>query len=217
MASSPGGGRLMRPVARLGANWRALLGVVAFGFVLASGVTIARDQGAPQASAAPNDPAADQAAADANAAMAAANSAANSAMEASNAAAAAAIPDWTDTLSASGWLHLADTQDAVTYTRPFVGGKRLWVRWEYHYAQGAYPKYLSAVELDEADCAGRRARVIQTTVYPSNNLDGEATSSGAQAPSAWTFEIPDTIGDAILNRICRAPHLLPPAKRKAHR
>jgi hypothetical protein len=57
----------------------------------------------------------------------------------------------------------------------------------------------SKAELMQYDCIGRRERVIQTSAFTVNVGD---IGKFSLAPSDWTFEVPDSVGEALLVFAC---------------
>jgi hypothetical protein len=57
----------------------------------------------------------------------------------------------------------------------------------------------SKAELMQFDCIGRRERVIQKSEF---TVDGNPIGRFNLAPSDWTFEVPDSVGEAQLVFAC---------------
>jgi hypothetical protein len=121
-----------------------------------------------------------------------------------------AVPGpWTGIpLEPNGWTAFSGSADTWVFyrlpvLRPASAFPRIWVRYEYPAMQtSTYPPYRSSVELVEIDCAGDRSRNLQQDTFPQNNMDGGAGLS-INAPGAWSYDIPGTVGEALHKVVCR--------------
>ncbi len=121
---------------------------------------------------------------------------------------------------AADWSTLDQSPDkAVTlmFTPPVTPGQgnqaHIWVRWEFTQRRngpgtptGPFT-YLSAVSLDEVDCADMRSRTLQTTFYAGAGMSGAATTS--TQPSEWQYQVPGTMGDHEAQFACASLHRAP--------
>jgi hypothetical protein len=79
---------------------------------------------------------------------------------------------------------------------------RAWFRWD-ALNQGAATRWggRSLLQLREADCVRRRARMVALSLYPGNNLSGLPTSSDMDH-AEWSYDRPGMMGAALTAAMC---------------
>lgn len=86
--------------------------------------------------------------------------------------------------------------DPSRITRPKPNIIRVWIRVDRNWKSNQIEK---SIELTEFHCSERKIRKLQTTKYDSND---KVLSSISSESSSWSFVIPDTIGERLLEIFC---------------
>lgn len=103
-----------------------------------------------------------------------------------------------------GWKYLAENEKVLVTSKPAQSGSqfpRLWVRYDFAppIAQGN-TAYKVQVRLLEADCADVRMRELLSARYTDPSMT--TTVPSYDTPQAWAYVIPNSFGEAALNRAC---------------
>jgi hypothetical protein len=127
------------------------------------------------------------------------------------------------TLLAAGTVHAADwrpvglaataityiDQNSVVETGRYRKAWAMYDSQESRKLENTYPVqyYKSFKSLYYFDCDERRFGVFQITYYPDGQGDGEQIKSFSNQfnPSQLTEVAPDTVGEALLEFVCKAP------------
>jgi hypothetical protein len=124
-----------------------------------------------------------------------------------------------DPLANAGWVLLAVAPDG---TNAVFGSRRhetrkgstvaVWLRFEYREAQG--DGFKSAVERDVYECARIASKALSVTYYSENNLGGAPRNSTTfdEDKVSWAPVIPGTVGDLLLDWVCKTASKAQPAK-----
>lgn len=106
---------------------------------------------------------------------------------------------------ASSWVYIARNAEVSAYydparvRRPSEGVRRVWVKLVFRRKQASGTAY--SLSLYEYDCADERERLVSSTDY---RRDGSPVG-GDDVGSAWTPSIPGSLGEVILDTVCRGP------------
>jgi len=82
--------------------------------------------------------------------------------------------------------------------------RRAWVR-----SEGTTPRtygtfsFISMVSLVEFDCAARKSRQLEGTLYSQNNISGDILR--LTAPGIWRSPAPESLSSGVLERVCAQP------------
>jgi hypothetical protein len=83
----------------------------------------------------------------------------------------------------------------------------VWLRWEYMKAQSSrFPPYKSEVVREQIDCGRLATRLLSTSYYANNNLEGQPQTFVAdEHKQSWEPAIPGTVGEYMVQWVCSKP------------
>jgi hypothetical protein len=127
-------------------------------------------------------------------------------------AAPAAAANWVQVDRTSTAIVLIDT-DSIVRRGAYMQAWFLWDYFEDQQTERSYPAkvYRSSKELRVFDCAARSTDSLQSVRFSGDTGQGDVVESLAWPVSQKDFRdvVPDSIGEEMLNRVCRKAPSLP--------